>query len=461
MKANAERIEKNTVLLEVEVDAERFSRALDQAYRKLVKKVNVPGFRRGKAPRFLLERQIGKQALVDEAVELIIPEAYLQAVDDTGIEPVSQPELELVQVEEGKPVVFKAKVVVKPEVELGQYTELEVAGPAVEVTAEDVQKELERLQNRHAKLITLEEGKVEKGDLVTIDYQGRVDGQPFEGGQDTGTTFEVGSGVFFPGVEDGLTGMALGETKDISTRFPADYPREDLAGKEAIFTVTVKEIKRKELSPLDDEFAKDISEFDTLEELKADLANKLKKVAEEKARNEIRRAVLEKAVQNAQVEIPPEMIENKVEEMVRETEQSLRTQGVPLEGYLRYLGISLAEMREQFRPEAEKNLKRTLVLEAIARQENLSPSEEEIQTEIEAISKQVNQDADVVRKALEAQGQFAGLTKRLQMNKALQFLVDKAKIIEDNRSKEAEDKSKDINQEVGQDSEGKQEVPNP
>ncbi|MEW6425203.1 MAG: trigger factor, partial [Bacillota bacterium] len=318
MKANAERIEKNTVLLEVEVDAERFSRALDQAYRKLVKKVNVPGFRRGKAPRFILERHIGKQVLVDEAVELIIPEAYFKAVDDTGIEPVTQPELELVQVEEGKPVVFKAKVVVKPEVELGQYTELAVARPVVKITEEDVIKELERLQNRHAKLVTLEEGEVARGDLVTIAYQGRVDGEPFEGGQDTDCTFEVGSRVFFPGVEDELIGTSLGETKEVVTKFPADYPREDLAGKEATFTVTVKGIQRKELSPLDDEFAKDISEFDTLEELKADLANKLRKVAEEKAQAEVRNSVVEKAVENAQVEIPKEMVDNRVEEMVKE-----------------------------------------------------------------------------------------------------------------------------------------------
>ncbi|MEW6274932.1 MAG: trigger factor [Bacillota bacterium] len=451
MKANAERIEKNTVLLEVEVDAERFSRALDQAYRKLVKKVNVPGFRRGKAPRFILERHIGKQALVDEAVELIIPEAYFKAVDDTGIEPVTQPELELVQVEEGKPVVFKAKVVVKPEVELGQYTELAVARPAVNITEEDVLKELERLQNRHAKLVTLEEGEVARGDLVTISYQGRVDGEPFEGGQDTDCTFEVGSRVFFPGVEDELIGTLLGETKEVVTKFPADYPREDLAGKEATFTVTVKGIQRKELSPLDDEFAKDISEFDTLEELKADLANKLKKVAEEKAQAEVRNSVVEKAVENAQVEIPKEMVDNRVEEMVKETEQRLRVQGIPLDTYLQYLGITLAQMKEQFRPEAQRNLKTTLVLEAVARQENLEPTEEEIQAEIEAIGKQVNQDGDVVRKALEAQGQLSGLKKRLQMNKAVQFLVEKAKMIEDNRSEESEEKAEAGDQEVPQD----------
>jgi trigger factor len=439
MKATAERIEKNTVLLEVEVDAERFSRALDQAYRKLVQKVNIPGFRRGKAPRFILERHVGKQALVDEAVEIVVPEAYFKAVDDTGLEPVTQPELELVQVEEGKPVVFKAKVVVKPEVELGEYTALEVSRPPAEVTAKDVENELKRLQNRHARLVTLEEGQVQKGDLVTIDYRGLAGGAPFEGGEDSNCTFEVGSGVFFPGVEDQLVGLALGETKEIATRFPADYPREDLAGKEAVFTVTVKGIQRKELSPLDDEFAKDISEFDTLEELKNDIENKLKKVAEEKANAEVRTAVVEKAVENAWVDIPEEMVADRVEEMVRDTERSLRAQGIPLESYLKYLGITLEEMKEQFRPQARQNLKTTLVLEAIARKENLGPDEEEIQAEVEAIGKQVNQDPAVVRKALEAQGQLDGLKKRLLMNKAVQFLVDKAKILEDNKRVEGEE----------------------
>ncbi len=438
MKANAERIEKNTVLLEVEVDAERFSRAIDQAYRKLVKKVNVPGFRRGKAPRFILERHIGKQALVDEAVEMLIPEAYFKAVDDTGIEPVSQPELELVQVEEGKPVVFKAKVVVKPEVELGQYTGLEVTRPGVEIAEEDVLKELERLQNRHAKLVTLEQGQVEKGDLVTIDYQGRINGESFPGGEETDCTFEVGSRVFFPGVEDHLVGMSLGETKEIAVKFPEDYPRKEIAGKDATFTITVKGIKRKELSPLDDEFAKDISEFETLEELKDDLRNKLKKAAEEKVQAEVRNSLLEKVLEDAQVDIPQEMIENRVEEMVREAEQRLRLQGIPMESYLKYLGITLEQMKEQFRPEAQKSLKTSLVLEAIAKQEGLHPDEEEIRAEIEAISKQVNQDVEVVKKALEAQGQLAGIINRLQMNKALQFIVDKARIIEDNRVNESD-----------------------
>jgi trigger factor len=441
MKANAERIEKNTVLLEVEIDAEHFFKALDQAYRRLVKKVNIPGFRRGRAPRVILERHIGKQALVDEAVEIVIPETYLKAVDDTGIKPVTQPELELVQAEEGKPLVFKAKVVVEPEVKLGQYTELEVTRPEINITGEDVLKELARLQDRHAKLVTLEEGKVEKGDLITIDYQGRINGEPFAGGEGTGRIIEAGSGVFFPDLENEIIGMSLGETREVALKFPADQSREELAGKDAVFVITVREIKRKEFSPLDDEFAKDISEFETLEELKAELQNKLKKAAEEKAEVEIRHTLLEKAVENAQLEIPEEMIARRIEEMMKETEQRLRFQNISLESYLKYLGVSLAEMKEQFRPEAQKNLKTSLVLEAIAGQEGLFPGEEEIQAEIEVFSRQINQDVEDVRKTLENKGQLAGITKRLQVNKTLQFLVDKAKIIEDNKNGEAEEKT--------------------
>lgn len=441
MKANAERIEKNTVLLEVEIDAEHFFKALDQAYRRLVKKVNIPGFRRGRAPRVILERHIGKQALVDEAVEIVIPETYLKAVDDTGIKPVTQPELELVQAEEGKPLVFKAKVVVEPEVKLGQYTELEVTRLEINITGEDVLEELKRLQDRHAKLVTLEEGKVEKGDLITIDYQGRINGEPFAGGEGTGRIIEAGSGVFFPDLENEIIGMSLGETREVALKFPADQSREELAGKDAVFVITVREIKRKEFSPLDDEFAKDISEFETLEELKAELQNKLKKAAEEKAEVEIRHTLLEKAVENAQLEIPEEMIARRIEEMMKETEQRLRFQNISLESYLKYLGVSLAEMKEQFRPEAQKNLKTSLVLEAIAGQEGLFPGEEEIQAEIEVFSRQINQDVGDVRKTLENKGQLAGITKRLQVNKTLQFLVDKAKIIEDNKNGEAEEKT--------------------
>lgn len=426
MRANAERIEKNTVLLEVEVDAEQFSKAMDQAYRKLVKKVRVPGFRPGKAPRMILERHIGKQTLMDEAVEIVVPEAYFKAVEDTGIEPVAQPQLELVQVEEGKPVVFKAKVVVKPEVELGQYTGLEVTRPSTEVTAEDVQKELERLQNRHAKLVSLDEGTVQKGDLVTLDFIGRVNVELFGKEQVTDYTLEVGSGWF----EDNLVGMALNETRDITVRFPDDYPNPELAGKEDVYTVTVKAIKRKELALLDDEFAKDVSEVDTLEELRSNLENKLKLAAEARARAKIRQGVLSQAVKNSQVDIPEEMVDSRIDEMLQGMERRLMAQGLSLEDYIRYSKTSMEEMRAVLRPDAEQSLKTMLVLDAIVKAENITVSEEEIQAEIERMAKEMEQDPSVVRKVVETQGKLDAVIQGLVREKAIQLLVDRANIVD-------------------------------
>ncbi|MFZ5632390.1 MAG: trigger factor [Bacillota bacterium] len=440
MKATAEKVEKNTVVLEVEVEPEKFSQAVDQAYKKIVKKVSIPGFRKGKAPRIILERYVGKKALYDEAVEIIIPEAYLSAVEDTGIDPVSQPELELVQLEEGKPVVFKAKVVVKPEVRLGQYTGLEVTGPHQEVTEEDVQKELERLQNRHAKLVTLEEGAVEKGDLAAIDFEGKIDGVPFEGGKANDYTLEIGSGSFIPGFEDQIVGMTINETRDIDVKFPDDYGKEELAGKRAVFTVTVKSIKRKELAPLDDEFAKDVSEFDTLEELRADLANKLKQAAEERAKAQIRRDVVAKAVENAEVDIPQEMIDSRMEEMVRNMDQRLSAQGISLDKYLTYTNSNMDELRERVRPDAEQSVRQSLVVDAVAKAENLAVSDEEINEEVNRMSQELKQDPEVIRKILEGQNQMEFIKESLLRDKTVQFLVDRAVLVKGAKESEKDTK---------------------
>ncbi|MCL6611964.1 MAG: trigger factor [Peptococcaceae bacterium] len=437
MKATAEKLEKNTVLLQVEVEPEKFSEAINQAYKKIVKNVNIPGFRRGKAPRIILERYVGKRALYDEAVEIIIPDAYLSAVEDTGIEPVTQPELELVQVEEGKPVVFKAKVVVKPEVKLGQYTGLEITDPDREVGEEDIQRELERLRNRHARLVTLEEGAVEKGDLAVIDFEGKIDGQPFEGGKGSDYTLEIGSGSFIPGFEDAIVGMNIDETRDIDVTFPQDYGREELAGKPAVFTVTVKSIKRKELAPLDDEFAKDVSEFDTLEELRADLANKLKQAAEERAKAQVRREAVAKAVENAEVDIPPEMIDNRVEEMIRNMDHRLSGQGISLQSYLTYTNSTVESLKERVRPDAEQSVRHSLVLDAIAKAENLTVSEEELTEEINRMGGEMKQDPEIVRKILEGQNQMDLIRESILREKTIEFLVGKASLVKE--SKDAKD----------------------
>lgn len=438
MKATAEKVEKNTVVLEVEIEPEKFSKAVDQAYKKIVKKVNIPGFRKGKAPRVILERYVGKQALYDEAVEILVPDAYVSAVEDTGIEPVSQPEVELLQMEEGKPVVFKAKVMVKPEVSLGQYSGLEVVRPGTEVTDTDVDNELERLRNRHAKLITLEEGAVEGGDLVAIDFEGKIDGVPFEGGKANDYTLEIGSGSFIPGFEEQIVGMNINESRDINVAFPQDYGREDLAGKNAVFSISVKSIKRKELAPLDDEFAKDVSEFDALEDLRADLANKLKQTSEERAKAQVRRDVLSRAVANAGVDIPQEMINSRVEEMIRNMSQRLTGQGISIDNYLAYTNSNIDELRERVRPDAEASVRQSLVLDAVARAEGLTLNDEEIAGEIDRMASEMKQDSGVIRKILEGQNQLDFIKESILRDKTIQYIVDKAVLVDGTNEPEEE-----------------------
>lgn len=438
MKANAERIEKNTVLLEVEVDAELFSQAVNKAYRNLVKKVNIPGFRKGKTPRHILERYIGKEALYEEAMETLVPEAYFDAVKDTGIEPVDKPQVEIVQAEEGKPVVFKATVVVKPEVELGQYKELEVVKQSYKVEDEDMQKELDRLQNSHAKLLTMEEGTVDKGDIAVIDFLGKTNGEPFKGGEGKDYSLEIGSGSFIEGFEDQIIGMTINETKDILVTFPNSYQAEELAGKEATFTVTVKEIKRKELAPLDDEFAKDVSEFDTLQELKDDIKNKLIQAAESRAKFIIRRELLDKAVNNAVAEIPDSMIEQQTREMFKNIGDNFARQGLSVEDYLNYNKSSIEKMKEDMRPEAERNVKTSLVMESISKAEGITATEDELQAEIEKIASAYRQDPEEFRKTIESEGSLDFIKDNIVKEKTFQFLVDNAKIIEDTNVQAAE-----------------------
>ncbi len=431
MKANAERIEKNTVLLKIEVDAEQFSRAVDKVYRKLVKTVNVPGFRKGKTPKVIFERYVGKSTLHEEAMDAIVPSAYFKAVKETGIEPIDQPKIEIEQVEEGKPVLLKATVQVKPEVKLGQYRGLEAVKPSIKITEARVKDELKRLQERHAQLLTLEEGTVEKGDIAVIDFLGKIDGTPFEGGEAKEYSLEIGSGSFIPGFEDQLIGVSAGETKDIEVAFPDDYHAEKLAGKKAVFTVTVREIKRKELSAIDDEFAKDVSEFDTLEELRKDITNKLKQADENNANYRIRHEVVNKAVANAEVDIPSTMIDSRVEEMVKDLEMRLLNQGVNLESYLNYTKGTLEELKASMYNEAEQDTRTNLVLEAISKLEDIQISDEELDEQINKMATYYRQEPEELRKTLESQRQLGFIKSEMIREKTLQLLVEHAVVHED------------------------------
>ena len=450
MKANAERLEKNTVQLDIEVDVEQVSQSLDKAYRKLVKKVNIPGFRKGKTPRPIFERFIGKEALFEEALESLVPEAYYKAVQETGIEPIDQPKMEIVQAEDEKPVLLKATVVVKPEVILGQYKGLEVSKSSVEIQESDVDNELERLRNRHAKLLNIEEGTIEKDDQVELDFLGKINGEPFQGGEGKNYPLTIGSGSFIPGFEDQMVGMAVGENKEINVTFPENYQSEELAGKEATFEVTVNSIKRKELLELDDEFAKDVSEFDTLEELRADLKNKLNEAAESKADFQFRQDLVDMAVGNAEVEIPEVMINTQLNETIRGMDNRLASQGINLETYLQYTNSSLPELREQMRPEAEKKVRTNLVLETIAKNEGIQATEEEIKEESAKVAGHYQQDPEVFYKMLEKEGQFGFIIEGLVMNKTVQVLVDNAVIVDfaDFKVDDAKQETKDTKEQA-------------
>ena len=426
MSVKMEKIEKNTVELEVTVDAQVFSEAVTKAAKNLAKRVNIPGFRKGKAPRSMVERYVGTAALYNDAVDEILGAEYMKAVVEAGIEPVDRPEIDLVQVEDGKEFIFKAKVTVKPEVELGAYKGLDIEKTAAVVTDEDVEEELKRKQKQHAKVLNLEEGTVQKDDTANIDFMGTIDGVPFEGGTAQGYDLVIGSGSFIPGFEEQLIGVQVGQEVDVNVRFPDEYHVEDLKGKDAVFKVKVNRIKRHEYAPLDDEFAKDISEFATLDELKSDLRDKLMKAAEQRAEQEYKNAVLAKAVENAHVEIPEAMINNRIDVMLDDVARNLSYQGLDLETYSRYTGMSIESMREELRPRAAENIKTELVLEAIAKAEGITVSEEEVNSELEKLAERYQTTADNLKQALMARGEMGAYRQSLVSEKTVNFLVEQA-----------------------------------
>lgn len=429
MKVSMEKIDKNKVGLEIEVETEQVEKAVRQAHIKLVKKVNIPGFRKGKAPKAVLERYIGKAALLEEAAEIMIVPNYAAAVKETGIEPIDRPSVDIVQLEEAKPFTFKVTVDVKPEVVLGEYKGIEAEKPQYPVMEEDVDKELERLQQRYAKLVELgDTDEIQKGDIALISFQGFVDGEAFEGGSSESHSLGIGSGSFIPGFEDQLIGAKINEKRDVIVTFPEEYHKEDLAGKEALFKVEVKGIKRKEVAPIDDEFAKDVSEFESLADLKADLRKRLEESAEKRAEEHVKNEILTKAVDAASVEIPPVMIDQRVERMLEELRERLSMQGLNLEQYLQFVNTDMDKLREQYRPQAEREVKTDLVLEKVAKGENIEATEEELNGELEKISLQYNQPVDKVRLALASAGRLEMLQYGIMMNKTVEFLVSQSKI---------------------------------
>jgi trigger factor len=426
--AKWEKLENNQGVLTVEVDAAQVDAALDQAFKKVVQKVQIPGFRKGKIPRKLFEARFGVESLYQDALDILLPVAYGQAVRETGIEPVDRPEVEVEQMGKGQTLIFKATVTVKPEVKLGDYKNLTVEMKDFTVTNEDVEAELKRMQERHAELVVVEEGKAQEGDMVVIDFEGFLEGEAFEGGKAENYTLELGSGTFIAGFEEQVVGMEIGEEKEINVTFPEEYHSPNLAGKAAVFKVKLNGIKRKNLPALDDEFAKDVNEFDTLEELKADTKKKLEEKAAREKENYIREQLVLKAAENAEMDIPNVMIEQELDQMVNEFAQRLQMQGMSIDLYYQFSGMDESKLRDQLRADATTRVRTALTLEAIAKAENIEATEEDINEELNKLASMYGRPADELRKIFSAQDGLAGLYRDVQTRKTVDFLVAENKV---------------------------------
>lgn len=427
MSVKFEKLEGNQGVLTVEVDAAKVNEGLDAAFKKVVTKVNVPGFRKGKMPRAMFEKRFGVESLYQDAIDILLPEAYSNAVEESGIDPVDRPEIDVEQIEKGKSFIFKATVTVKPEVKLGEYKGLEVEKVETEVTDEDVANELKTLQERQAELVVKEEGKAENGDTVVMDFEGFVDGEAFEGGKAENYSLELGSGQFIPGFEEQLVGLAAGEEKDVEVSFPEEYHATELAGKPALFKVTIHEVKGKELPELDDEFAKDVDEeVETLDALKEKIKNRLVDSKKHEAEHHVRDTVVDKAAANAEIDIPAVMIDTEVDRMMQEFEQRLQMQGMNLELYFQFSGQDENALREQMKEEGEKRVRVSLTLEKIAAAENLEVSEEDVDAELNKMAEMYNMTVDNIKAAL---GNVDGIKGDLKVRKAVEFLVENSKTV--------------------------------
>ncbi|WP_276733951.1 trigger factor [Bacillus sp. (in: firmicutes)] len=422
MSVKWEKQEGNEGVLTVEVDAETFKTALDDAFKKVVKQVSIPGFRKGKIPRGLFEQRFGVEALYQDALDILLPVEYPKAVEEAGIEPVDRPEIDVEKIEKGESLIFTAKVTVKPEVKLGDYKGLGIEKDDTAVTDEDVQNELKALQERQAELVVKEEGAVEEGNTVVLDFEGFVDGEAFEGGKAENYSLEVGSGSFIPGFEDQLVGLETGAEKDVEVTFPEEYHAEDLAGKPAVFKVKIHEIKAKELPELDDEFAKDIDEeVETLAELTEKTKKRLEEAKENEADAKLREELVLKASENAEIDVPQAMVDTELDRMLKEFEQRLQMQGMNLELYTQFSGQDEAALKEQMKEDAQKRVKSNLTLEAIAKAENLEVSDEEVDAELTKMAEAYNMPVENIKQAI---GSTDAMKEDLKVRKAIDFLVE-------------------------------------
>lgn len=427
MAVKNEQIEKNLVKLTFEVSAEEFDKAIGQVYKKNAKKFNVPGYRKGKAPRKIIEKYYTAAVFYDEAVNSVLPDAYEAAIKEAGVDVVARPEIDVEEIKAGEPVVFTALVTTKPEVKLGDYKGIEVDKIDYTVTDEDVDKDIEAARNKNARLITVDDRAVENGDIAVIDFEGFVDGVAFEGGKGEDYELEIGSGTFIPGFEEQLVGAQTDADVEVKVTFPEEYHADNLAGKDAVFKVKVKEIKMRSLPELDDDFASEVSEFDTLDEYKADVRKKLEEAAENKAKSETENAIVDKAIENAEFDIPEAMLETQIDNIVRDFSQRLAYQGMNLDMYMQYTGQTPETFRAQFTEQAKKQISGSLVLEAIQKAEGIEAGPEETELHLVDMSKKYNMELDKLKEAL-SDIDMENIKKEIEMQKTIDMIVNNASV---------------------------------
>ena len=425
MKVTVENGENQQVTLTVEVEAAEVSKAVEKAVKRLSNRVNIPGFRKGKAPRKIIERNVGMDAIMQEAFDIVGPKAFADALEEQKIEPVSRPQIDIETLEDGKDLVFKATVTPRPEVKLGEYKGLKVEKNVEAVTDEDVEKQLKTFQDRQGKMVDAPEGSaVKDGDFTTLDFEGFVDGEAFEGGKGQDYPLQIGSGSFIPGFEEQLIGAKIGEEKEVNVTFPEEYHAKELAGKAATFKCTIRSIKQKELPAMDDELAKKVSKFETLEELKADVRKNLEENAARKAENDQKSAAIEMATNNITVDIPAVMIDNRVEGMIREMAMRLEQQGMSFDAYLQYAGTDINKIREDYRETAEKNVRTDLMLEEVAKAEDIKVEAKDLDAEVAGMAAAYGATPQQVQKIIKEQGRVGDLAATVLRKKTAQFIID-------------------------------------
>lgn len=425
MSVQVETLEKSMAKLTIEVSAEEFEAALDKAYKKNKSKISLPGFRKGKAPRAMIEKMYGAGVFFEDAANDLIPGAYESAAKESELEIVAQPSIDVTQIEKGKPFIFTATVAVKPEVTLGDYKGIEVEKKTAEVTDEELQAEIDKVRESNSRMITVDDRAVQDGDITTIDFEGFVDGEPFEGGKGEDYPLTIGSHSFIDNFEEQLIGKNIGEETEVNVTFPEQYQAEELQGKPAVFKVTIKEIKVKELPELDDDFAQDVSEFDTVDEYKEDLKKKLLENKEAALKREKEEDIVGKIIENATMEIPDPMVDTQVRQMVQEFSQRIQSQGLSLQQYMQFTGMTPESLTNELQPQALKRIQSRLVLEAVVAAENIETSDEDLEKELEKMAEMYQMEADKL-KELVGEEEKKQIALDLAVQKAVELVVDAA-----------------------------------